>query len=109
MGLFVEKRLNATPLRSVLEEAYRARGMDPDAARQAAEEEAGKLAERVAAGTRAYDLNRIIFAVAFFFLLLVTAIAAEAFDWVEDPVRIYDFAGLVLAVVIGYIGGEGAS
>jgi hypothetical protein len=27
----------------------------------------------------------------------------------EHPVKIYDFAGLVLAVVIGYIGGESNS
>ena len=45
----------------------------------------------------------------FFLLLLAIAIAAEALDWFEDPAKIYDFAGLVLAVVIGYIGGESAS
>ena len=45
----------------------------------------------------------------FFLLLLAIAIAAEALDWVEDPTKIYDFAGLVLAVVIGYIGGESSS
>jgi hypothetical protein len=50
-----------------------------------------------------------VFAVIFFLLLLAIAIAAEALDWVEDPAKIYDFAGLVLAVVIGYIGGESAS
>ena len=47
-----------------------------------------------------------MFAVIFFLLLLAIAIAAEALDWVEDPAKIYDFAGLVLAVVIGYTGGE---
>lgn len=41
----------------------------------------------------------------FFLLLLAVANAAEALDWVEDPAKIYDFAGLVLAVVIVYIGG----
>jgi hypothetical protein len=47
--------------------------------------------------------------VIFFLLLLAIAIAAEASDWVEVPAKIYDFAGLVLAVVVGYIGGESAS
>jgi hypothetical protein len=55
-----------------------------------------------------YKLGRIVFAVRFF-LLVAVAIAAEALDWVDDPAKIYDFAGLVLAVVIGYIGGESAS
>jgi hypothetical protein len=50
----------------------------------------------------------VVFAVRFF-LLVAVAIAAEALDWVDDPAKIYDFAGLVFAVVIGYIGGESAS
>jgi uncharacterized membrane protein len=50
-----------------------------------------------------------VFAVAFFLVLLGIAIAAEAFDWVKDASKIYDFAGLVLAVIIGFIGGESAS
>jgi hypothetical protein len=56
-----------------------------------------------------YKLERIIFAVVFFLVLVGLAIATEAFGWVEDPTRIYDFAGLVLAVIIGFIGGESAS
>ncbi|HYV01124.1 MAG TPA: hypothetical protein VEM93_02105 [Actinomycetota bacterium] len=40
---------------------------------------------------------------------MAVAIAAESLDWVNDPAKIYDFAGLVLAVVIGYIAGESAS
>jgi O-antigen/teichoic acid export membrane protein len=59
--------------------------------------------------TNEYKLNRIIFAVIFFLLLVGLAIAAEALGWVADPTRIYDFAGLVLAVVIGFIGGESSS
>jgi hypothetical protein len=56
-----------------------------------------------------YKTERIVFAVVFFLVLVAIAIAAEAFGWVDDPTRIYDFAGLVLAVIIGFIGGESAS
>ena len=109
MGLFVEKTLNVAPVEAALVQGYVAQGMDRASAEQAAAAEAPKLAERAAARTKSYNLNRIIFAVGFFLLLLAIAIAAEAFGWVDDPVRIYDFAGLVLAVVIGYLGGEAAS
>lgn len=45
----------------------------------------------------------------FFLLLLGIAIAAEALDWVTDASKIYDFADLVLAVIVGFIGGESST
>jgi uncharacterized membrane protein YcjF (UPF0283 family) len=109
MGLFVVKTPNVAPVRAALSMAYRSEQLEPEVAAELATAEAPDVAQSVAASTeKRYILNRIIFAVAFFLLLLAIAVAAEAFEWVADPTRIYDFAGLVLAVIIGFISGEGS-
>lgn len=109
MGLFVEKTANVAPVKAALSEAYRTPEMAPNAAEQMAAAGAPDVAKSAAASTeKVYHLNRIIFAVGLFLLLLAVAIASEALDWVDDSTRIYDFAGLVLAVIIGFIGGEAA-
>jgi hypothetical protein len=109
VGLFVEREANATSIETALARAYEAPERSTAEAKQVAAAEAPVLAQNAAASKKHYKLGRIVFAVIFFMLLLAIAIAAEALDWVEDPAKIYDFAGLVLAVVIGYIGGESAS
>jgi hypothetical protein len=109
VGLFVEREANATSIEAALARAYEAPERSTAEAKQVAAAEAPVLAQNAAAAKKHYKLGRIVFAVIFFLLLLAIAIAAEALDWVEDPAKIYDFAGLVLAVVIGYIGGESAS
>lgn len=109
MGLFVEREANATSVEAALARAYEAPERSTVEAKQVAAAEAPVLAQSAAAATKHYKLGRIVFAVGFFLTLLAVAIAAEALDWVDDPATIYDFAGLVLAVVIGYIGGESAS
>ncbi len=109
MGLFVEREANATSIEAALTRAYEAPERPTADAKQVAAAEAPVLAQDAAAATKHYKLGRIVFAVIFFLILLAVAIAAESLDWVDDPAKIYDFAGLVLAVVIGYIGGESAS
>ena len=109
MGLFVEREANFASIEAALPRAYAGPERSPEEAKQLAAAEAPVLAQSAAAATKHYKLGRIVFAVTFFLLLLAIAIAAEAWDWVEDPAMIYDFAGLVLAAVIGYIGGESAS
>ena len=109
MGLFVEREGNATSIEAALTRAYRTPERSAGEAEQLAAAEAPGLAQYAAATKKHYKLGRIVFAMIFFLTLLAVAIAAEALDWVDDPARIYEFAGLVLAVVIGYIGGESAS
>ena len=109
MGLFVEREANATSIEAALARAYEAPEMSAAEANQVAAAEAPVLAQNAAAAKKHYKLGRIVFAVSFFLILVGVAIAAEALDWVDDPAKIYDFAGIVLTVVIGYIGGESAS
>jgi hypothetical protein len=108
VGLFVEREANSESIEAALARAYEGPEKPAAEARQAATAEARRW-RSAAAAIKHYKLGRIVFAVAFFMLQLAGAIAAEAFDWVDDPGQIYDFAGLVLAVIIGYIGGESAS
>jgi hypothetical protein len=105
VGLFVE-RSYATAIEAALARAYEAPGRSTAEAKQLAAAEAPVLAQHAAASKKHSKLERIVFAAIFFLLLLAIAIAVEALDWVEHPAEIYDFAGLVLAVVIGYIGGS---
>ena len=109
MGLFVERVPNSEALEAALARAYEEPTKTAEEAKTRAAAEAPVLAQSAAAATKHYKLGRIVFAVVFFLLLLAVAIAAEALDWVDDPGHLYDFAGLVLAVVLGYIGGESAS
>jgi hypothetical protein len=109
VGLFVEREANSGPIQAELARAYEEPERTAAEAKEAAAAEAPVLAQSAAAAVKHYKLGRIFFAVVFFLLLLAIAIAAEALDWVDDPGKIYDFAGLVLAVIIGYIGGESAS
>jgi hypothetical protein len=109
VGLFVEREANAASIEAALTRAYASPERSMTEAEQLAAAEAPALAQYATAAKKRYKVGRIGFAVLFFLLLLGIAIAAEALDWVADPARIYDFAGLVLAVVIGYLGGESAS
>lgn len=109
MGLFVDKAADLEGLEEELAEAYAAPQKQPDEAHKAARAKAPRVAKKAAPKKNEYKLGRIVFAVGFFLVLLGIAIAAEALDWVDDPGKIYDFAGLVLAVIIGYIGGESAA
>jgi hypothetical protein len=105
-GSLRPKRSYATAIEAALARAYEAPGRSTAEAKQLAAAEAPVLAQHAAASKKHSKLERIVVAAIFFLLLLAIAIAVEALDWVEHPAEIYDFAGLVLAVVIGYIGGS---
>jgi hypothetical protein len=109
MGLFVEKTPNVAPVQSALQNAYLDAQRGANEAQDMAAAQAPAIAQTAAASTKVYKAERIVFAVIFFLVLLGIAIASEALDWVADAGKIYDFAGLVLAVIIGFIGGESAS
>lgn len=109
MGLFVDSHPNPTPVQAVLEAAYLDAERSPGEARDRAAAEAPGLAQGAARSTKVYKTGNIVFALVFFLVLLGLAIAAETFDWVKDTDKIYEFAGLVLGVITGFLGGESSS
>jgi hypothetical protein len=65
------------------------------------------IGKDAASGAKVVQGTRIVAAFVVFFLLLGIAIAADAYDWVDDPTVIYGFAELAFGVIVGWLGGEG--
>jgi hypothetical protein len=107
--LFSEPTVNAAPVEVALTNALQEPQKQPDQAEAIATAQAPAVAKAAASAPKEYKTGRIVFAIAFFLMLLGLAIAAEALDWISDTAKLYDYAGLVLAVIIGWLGGESTS
>lgn len=107
MGVFISRTPNPAPFRAQLTTALQAAPLEPDAAQARASEMADSAAG--GASSTQFHTGRFIGAVVIFGILLGLAVVADDRHWASDPSKLYDLAGTVLGVILGFLGGEGTA
>jgi hypothetical protein len=104
MGVFVSRTGTAAALEEHLAVALMSEPPEDEAV---ARDRARPIAAAVAtAGWMEVHWERIVGAFVLSIALAVGAVIVDANDWVDEEGRMFDWAGTVLGVIVGYLTGE---
>jgi hypothetical protein len=104
MGVFVSRTGTAAALEEHLAVALMSEPPEDEAV---ARDRARPIAAAVAtAGRMEVHWERIVGAFVLSIALAVGAVIVDANDWVDEEGRMFDWAGTVLGVIVGYLTGE---